>query len=229
MNYYFLLEDEKSFIKVLPKWLVHMGFPCTRVADVKDVVENNYVMQSGQGVTQLITCALYRTLDTILDNEGVIDVLIVIVDAEELSVEERRQQVESKIEEYNRFDELRIEIKVIVCNHCFESWLLSNREIYPIISPPKDNFFYPYYSHYNISELDPEYMPVPMDVNETTARYHFHYLHEAFRYNHIRYSKNKPEYVANEDYFSSIVLRMRQSTHIQTFKELWDYIQGKIC
>ena len=24
MNYYFLLEDEKSFIKILPKWLLYM-------------------------------------------------------------------------------------------------------------------------------------------------------------------------------------------------------------
>ena len=55
MNYYFLLEDEKSFIKVLPEWLKYMGIQNTRVQDITYVRENNYVMQSGQGVTQLIT------------------------------------------------------------------------------------------------------------------------------------------------------------------------------
>ena len=34
MNYYFLLEDEKSFLKVLPAWLEYMGFGCERVADI---------------------------------------------------------------------------------------------------------------------------------------------------------------------------------------------------
>ena len=52
MNYYFLLEDEKSFLKVLPSWLEHMGFGYERVADIQGVKENTYVLQSGQGVTQ---------------------------------------------------------------------------------------------------------------------------------------------------------------------------------
>lgn len=68
MNYCFLLEDEKSSIKVLPKWLEHMGFCCTRVADITEVTDNSYVMQSGQGVTQLITKVLYQTIDTILSS-----------------------------------------------------------------------------------------------------------------------------------------------------------------
>ena len=37
MNYYFLLEDEKSFLKVLPAWLEYMGFGCERVADIQEV------------------------------------------------------------------------------------------------------------------------------------------------------------------------------------------------
>ena len=38
-------------------------------------------------------------------------------------------------------------------------------------------------------------MPVPQDVQETIAKYHFHYLHEMCRYNKIRYSKNKPMFI----------------------------------
>lgn len=44
MNFYFLLEDEKSFLKVLPSWLEYMDFGCTRVADIQEVETNNYVM-----------------------------------------------------------------------------------------------------------------------------------------------------------------------------------------
>lgn len=49
-------------------WLEYMNFGCTRVADIHDVKENNYILQSGQGVTQLVTKALFDTIDTILLN-----------------------------------------------------------------------------------------------------------------------------------------------------------------
>ncbi len=228
MNYYFLLEDEKSFIKVLPKWLEHMGFECTRVADITEVTSNSYVMQSGQGVTQLITKVLYQTLDTILNSSAVIDTLVVIVDAEELEVETRRQEIYDKIVEYQQKNpsvEIDFEIKVTVCNHCFESWLLGNEDIYPEKKPDKDSAFYPYYMHYNIKMNDPEHMSVPEGVGGTIARYHFHYLHDAFLYNKIRYNKKKPDYVANEDYFLQLVSRMNKTVHIRSFKELWEYIQ----
>lgn len=79
MNFYFLLEDEKSFLKVLPSWLEYMNFIGKRVADIHDVQENNYVLQSGQGVTQLVTKALFDTIDTILLNPDKIDELVIIL------------------------------------------------------------------------------------------------------------------------------------------------------
>lgn len=226
MNYYFLLEDEKSFIKVLPKWLEYMGFYCTRVADITEVTDNSYVMQSGQGVTQLITKALYQTIDTILSSPNRIDSLVVIIDSEEIDVETRKQEVYTKISNYKSENEVEFDfdIKVIVCNHCFESWLLGNEDIYPAQEPDKSSFFYPYYIHYNVKTNDPEYMQVPEKINETTALYHFHYLHDAFLYNKIRYNKKKPDYVAKKSYFSKLVSRMNHSVHIRSFKELYDYI-----
>ena len=78
MNFYFLLEDEKSFLKVLPSWLEHVNFDCHRVADIKEVKENNYILQSGQGVTQLVTKVIFDTIDTILLNPGKIDTLVIV-------------------------------------------------------------------------------------------------------------------------------------------------------
>ena len=88
MNLYFLLEDEKSFLKVLPRWLEYMNFGYTRVADICNVQQNDYVLQSGQGVSQLVDKVLFETIDTILLNPGKVDILVVILDAEELEIEE---------------------------------------------------------------------------------------------------------------------------------------------
>ena len=121
MNYYFLLEDEKSFMKVLPQWFEYMGFQCTRVADIKDVEQNNYILQSGKGVTRLITNALFDTIDTIMNNPGKIDKLVILIDTENENEEFRKQQIFTKIQESYDIEDFDFEILVFVCNHCFES------------------------------------------------------------------------------------------------------------
>ena len=223
MNYYFLLEDEKASIKVLPKWLEYMGVNNTRVQDITYLTDDCYVMQSGQGVTQLITRVLFQTIDTIVQNSGKVDELIVILDSEQYDEACRKNQVNSLIEEYIEDKKYQIDFtyKIFVCNHCFETWLLGNRVLFPEERPDGD--FQTYYDSYNIKDNDPEMMPVPQDVQETIAKYHFHYLHEMCRYNKIRYSKNKPMFMAKEEYFEQLRLRIESTQHLHSFFEFYNY------
>lgn len=223
MNYYFLLEDEKSFLKVLPKWLEYIGFPCTRVADIMAVTENNYILQSGKGVTQLVTKVIFDTIETIKNNPGKIDKLVVVLDSEEETEESRKQQVVNKIEEKYIISELPIELNIFVCNRCFESWLLGKENLYPYYVEPESAFF-PFYKHYNIEMDDPEKMLVPQDCNETVAKYHFHYLCEVFRYNRIRYSKNNPIAVEQKSYLEGMINRVKKTDHISSFRKFIDFI-----
>lgn len=133
MNYYFLLEDEKSLLKVLPFWLNYLGFKCTRVPDITFVTDNNYILQSGQGVIQLVTKVLFDTIETIIISEKRIDKLIIILDAESITVEQRQAEVKNKISEKYNLDNLPFEVSIIVCNHCFESWLLGKPGLYPSV------------------------------------------------------------------------------------------------
>lgn len=224
MNIYFLLEDEKSFLKVLPKWLEYMDFGYARVADICDVQQNHYVLQSGQGVSQLVDKVLFETIDTILLNPGKIDLLVVILDAEELEMEERVQEVKERIS--NRYGSVRLtfDITVLVCNHCFETWLLGCCGIYPNEEIDEKSFFYQYFCHYNIEERDPEKMKPPADSGDTIARYHFHYLHELLRYKRIRYSKSRPNNVATEKYFNGMVERIQKTDHLKSFQCFYDFI-----
>ena len=112
MNYYFLLEDEKSFMKVLPYWLKYMGFQHERVADISDVCENSYVLQSGQGVTQLITKALFDTIDTLMNNPYKIDKLVVIVDAEDKTIEERKKEIYDRI--LKKYDTILFVFEIVI-------------------------------------------------------------------------------------------------------------------
>ncbi len=115
-------------------------------------------------------------------------------------------------------------IEVFVCNHCFESWLLGCQWVYPQNEVESESFFYPFYSHYDVSKCDPEIMPVPRNCQETTAKYHFHYLHEMLRYKKIRYNKNKPNVVSDITYFKGLLKRIDETQHIGTFKEFIEFI-----
>lgn len=224
MNFYFLLEDEKSFLKVLPKWLEYIDFGYKRVADIQEIQENNYILQSGQGVTQLVTKALFDTIDTIILNPGKIDKLVVILDAEEMEVDKRKQEVIDKINNHYNNRKMEFDIIILVCNRCFETWLLGCKGLYPKETVERDSFFYTYYNHYNIEECNPEAMLAPEMVDETTAKYHFHYLHELLRYKKIRYSKSNPKNIATSEYFNGIVERINSTKDLQTFKEFYDFI-----
>ena len=226
MNYYFLLEDEKSFMKVLPYWLKYMGFQHERVADISDVCENSYVLQSGQGVTQLITKALFDTIDTLMNNPYKIDKLVVIVDAEDKTIEERKKEIYDRI--LKKYDTILFvfEIVIIVCNRCFETWLLGSCGIYPDIVE-EDSFFFLYYKHYNVEKEDPENMGVPFNCDKTIAKYHFCYFHELMRYHRKRYSKKKPLIAMEKDFFENIVRRVNLTQHLNSFRDFFYFIKDQ--
>lgn len=228
MNYYFLLEDEKSLLKVLPKWLDYLSMPVSRVADIGAIDRNNYILQSGQGVTQLVTKVIFDTIDTILESDKQIDWLVIVLDSEEHDADYRKAQVEKIISDYaaeNNYN-YTFQIKILVCEHCFETWLLGNEDIYPMQEPLPSEEFSKFYLHYNIAQQDPELMPVPAGTNSTIAKYHFQYLHEALRYKKVRYRKSRPDNIATREYFENILHRVEHTSHLKTFKELIEFIVG---
>lgn len=78
--------------------------------------------------------------------------------------------------------------------------------------------------YYDVSKCDPETMPVPIYCNETTAKYHFRYLHEMLRYKKLRYNKNKPNVVSDTAYFNGLLERISKTEHIGTFREFIDFV-----
>lgn len=222
MNYYFLLEDEKSFIKILPTWLEYCNFNCTRVADITEVKNNNYVMQSGQGVTQLVTKALYATIDTI-QNYHCIDKLIIILDAEDITVDHRKTIVWNKIQEKYSIDDLDFEIKIFVCNRCLETWLLGAQGYLPSYVEPSADI-YKYWNFYNVDKYNPELMLKPIDEVCSISKFHFHYFHDVMLYNHLKYTKKKPQCVLTTDFFQRLENRVIQTNDLISFREFYDFL-----
>lgn len=228
MNYYFLLEDSKSFIKILPKWLTYLGFTNSRVPDIASIRTNEYILQSGHGVTRLVNNVVYETLETIIQNPDKIDRLVIILDSEGRSVEEQRKYVFDQIRLKYKQLPVRLDIFVIVCKVCFETWLLGAKDLYPDNPVPKEHSFYAFYSYYNIDKDDPEEMQVPDWYSGSIGKFHFQYLHDLLLYKKERYSKKKPDLAGEREYFARICLRVKDTGHLHSFEEFLSFIKNEV-
>lgn len=234
MNYYFLLEDEKSFYKILPYWLNYLDFGCNRVQNINDITTgNNYILESGHGVIQLETKIIFETIETIIDHPNLIDKLIIIVDAEEIGVINRKNRIYNAInEKYIQNNRLiPCSIHVFVCNRCIETWLLGCMGLYPSKKELVSGDFLSYYNFYDIENNDPEKMLKPSSYNKTVATYHFQYLHtltldiqKQKKLKNFAYRKSSPNCALYKKYFDSIVQRINITEDIDTFKEFYNFI-----
>lgn len=233
MNYYFLLEDEKSFTKILPKWLDFIGFGCTRVQNYECLTTNSYVLESGRGIIQLENNAIFNTIDTIRENTKSVDKLIIIADAEDIGAAERKERIFNAIyKEYPpETESIPCSIHIFVCNRCVETWLLGCMGLYPSSPELISDDFASYYDFYDIEHCDPENMLKPSSHDKSIATYHFQYLHtltlDIQKQNKLKgfaYTKSKPNCALRQDYFEAMLRRIGETDDIGTFKEFYDFI-----
>lgn len=235
MNYYFLVEDSETFYYLLPQWLEYIDFGCKQVECKDYVKQNNYILESGHGITQLETKALYNAIDTILDNPSIFDKLVIIVDAEEIGYENRKQRILNEIEKDYLLKGINIpcSIHIFVCNRCIETWLLGCRGIYPKDKVNMKFGFIPYYDFYNIEDNDPEKMGKPSDFKKTIAKYHYEYLHaltqdiaEKRHKTLLTYRKKHKKLgcVSYQEYFELMINRIERTKDIVSFKEFYNFI-----
>lgn len=231
MNYYFLVEDEKSSMKVLPYWLTFMGFPARRVEKLSDITQNCYIMRSGMGCYNLVDHVIPNTIAEISQN-GKIDCLVIVIDSESYPVSSRFKHVQDKCKKEQEKYPINCEIKIFVVNCCFETWLLGNISYFPKSEPSKTSTFYPYYKFFNVSLTDPEDMQV--DENNpkypdyhfrSRSDYHFRYFHDMCLYNKVRYSKSKPDIAKEQEFFDEIIKRIKCTNHLNSFRRFYEFIK----
>ncbi|CAD0233235.1 conserved hypothetical protein [Planktothrix agardhii] len=90
MNIYFLVEGKSTEKKIYPKWLEYLIPNLVRVQYYDQVENNNYYLISGQGYPRILYDGLENAVDKILEAPRY-DYLVICVDADEESVEERIQ------------------------------------------------------------------------------------------------------------------------------------------
>ena len=129
MKLYFLLEDQKSFLNVLPCWLKAYLPQYEQVFSIDDLKENSYVAESGFGYPS-IKKILREKLEMFAECNAYPDCIVVMYDVDDWNEYEKRA-AQSAFDNIFIVSGLDIDYRLLPINKCFETWLLGNRNIYP--------------------------------------------------------------------------------------------------
>lgn len=215
MNLYFLVEGRSTEKKLYPKWLQYLIPKLQRVQFYDQVIQNNYYILSGNGYPSIIQDGIPNAIDQIKE-VGKYDYLVICLDADEDTVEDRKQVILDFVAQEN-IELGQIKLKIIIQNRCIETWLLGNNKIFdsrqPLQSPLSD-----YAQYYDVSQNDPKELGSFDRGNH--ADFHYAYLQAIFQAKKTNYSKTKPR-IAQEDYYLEQLIKrvQQQNSHLKSFQE----------
>lgn len=222
MNIYFLVEGKRTEMKVYPKWLSILVTKLNRVQWHHEAVKNNYCIFTGDGFPSLLDNHLKNSIEDINDS-GNYNYLVICLDSDDDSIEERKQQVIDFIEKEKIELNPRTQLVIIVQNKCFETWFLGNQRIFK--SNPNSPFLVDCINHYNVKINDPELMEKPATFEQTTAIFHSVYLQEILAERRIQYSKKNPQGVIEKYFLEELIKRNEKTNHLKSFKEFLDFCE----
>ncbi len=210
MNLYVVVEGKSGERIVYPKWLSIIKPNLVQVFSVSDIVKNNYFLISGNGYPRY-----FKIIDSAVEDcnsNAAIDVLVVAVDAEEFSYEEKVTEIFEYLR--GRFDPQKL--RLIVQCPCLETWALGNRIV--CRRHPQDVILRQYLRMYDVREQDPELLPsLAEELNRSQSA--FVYLKRMLkdRYPRLIYTKGNPRVISHEKYFRQIHARLSETGHIKSF------------
>ena len=215
MNIYIVVEGTGEKI-LYPKWIKYIN-PSLRLVDsIEDVKKNNFIIFSGRGYPNYKETIKNGAQD--VNDNKLFDLLVVSVDSEDMSYDEKYNEIKEFIEGLN----LNIDYKIIIQNFCLETWALGNRIIVP--RNPNSELIREYLNFYDVLTNDPENLPYYPKEKLNRAQFAFKYLKTILndRYRNLSYMKNNPRILTDRKFFNRIKSRYSDTNQIISFKSFLD-------
>jgi len=212
MNIYIVVEG-KSEKPIYKSWIPFVNNRMRYVENIYDIQHNNFAIISAQGnprYYELIESAIEDVND-----HGNIDRLVIAVDSEELSRQEKYDEVKNYISNKKCISQ----ISIIIQHFCIETWALGNRRI---LSRNTQSYkLREYQGIFNVLDSDPELLPNLTSKNLNRAQFAYKYLkailNEKFR--NLTYRKGNPKPLLHPKYFEQVKRRFIDTGHIQSFND----------
>lgn len=212
MNIYVVTEGKVEAI-VYRCWIPLVNPILSPIDYISDVETNNFLIYSSKGYPYYF--------DTISDairdiNLGkCFDRLVVTVDSEDYTKQEKYNEINSYLEE----KDCSVEVIIVIQHFCIETWALGNRKI--IRTNTNSRKLKEYKKLHNVRNNDPELLPPKPDEGLTRAKFAEKYLRVALndKFRNLTYSKRNPRALVDEKYFVQVKNRYEETSHISSFND----------
>lgn len=212
MNVYVLVEGEHTEIEVYKAWIPLINPQLSYARSLDDVDENKFMLFAGFGYPGYLD-RIVGAIDTVNSNLS-IDRLVIAVDSEDLSLDEKLNELNNLLD----IHKCRVEVKLVIQHFCIETWALGNRLL--LGRNIQDYELRKYKQIFDISTEDPERLPDYPPKNINRAQFAFRYLVLAIRekYHKLVYSKRKPLVLTHPKYLEQLKKRFHETGHIASFE-----------
>lgn len=226
MNFYIVVEGEKTEMFVYPAWLSLLAPDYTRIENFDDVNENNYYIFCGGGIPSIYTHVTNAVLDIneINSKEGPhYDYLLVCLDTEEENRDYILRQIKSRLKSEG-VSLQNAELLVFEQKICMETWFLGNQSVFK--DNPQDSEYLDFIKYYNVGQNDPEEMG-NMDPTRfnTAAIFHLRYLKRMLEERNMNYSKSNTLAVQQQTYLQQLIKRYEETGHVATFGSWYEFVK----
>ena len=227
MNFYIVVEGDKTELSVYPAWLSMLAPTYTRIENFEDINENNYFIFSAGGIPSIYNHVVNAVMDIngINSKEGShYDYLLVCLDTEEESREYILRQIESELK---KKDVVLQNAELVVFEHkvCMETWFLGNQKVFK--DNPEGLEYRDFIRFYNVGTDNPEAMEnINHDKFPTTAKFHLRYLKKMLEERQMTYSKSNTKEIQKDDYLRQLIKRYNETGHIATFGSWYEFVKA---
>lgn len=226
MNFYIVVEGDKTEMSVYPAWLSILAPNYSRVENAWDVCDNNYYIFSAGGIPSIYNHVknAVEDINSINSKGGAkYDYLLVCLDTEEETREYILQQIELELQKSGVALQ-NAELVVFEQKVCMETWFLGNRNVFK--ENPQNAKYLDYIKYYNVGKNNPEEMG---NINEnmfsTKAIFHFQYLKRMLEERNMTYSKRNTKDVQQQVYLQQLIKRFEETGHIETFGSWYEFVK----
>lgn len=227
MNFYIVVEGDKTEMSVYSAWLSVLAPTYTRIHSAWDVHENSYYIFSAGGIPSIYTHVKNAVLDinaiNAQDGPGY-DYLLVCLDTEEETRQYHLDRINAELQS-NDVSLQNAELVVFEQKVCMETWFLGNQSVFK--ENPQNPEYLEFIRYYNVGEDNPEAMG-NMDENRfaTTARFHVRYLKRMLEERNMTYSKNNTVDVQQSAYLQQLIKRYEETEHIASFGSWYEFVKA---
>ena len=204
MNYYLVVEGRRAEKKIYANWIPQINPELKQINDISDFSSNCFLIFSGFGYPSYLKIIDNSIND--MNNYSNIDLLVIAVDSEDKSYDEKYHEIENYIA--GKINPQKVAI--IIQHYCIETWALGNRIV--IKRNPQDPTLRAYLRFYNVIIKDPEFMESINKDSMNRAQFTHAYLKKILneRFRNLSYTKNHPEIICHNKYLLRIIDRYEE-------------------